>query len=399
MLQLYQRLALERLQAAVAGDTTAMVEYLHRSLCHTNIHFFANQVVRHRVLVPAVRYQIIVGDLGNGPDSRFKGHSRQRQHVLFLLFQIGAAPRTCHSLERAAIDFLQLFRYGLVHLADGEELPLTQRRNDPCLRKTHGCFRRALVLRLTDAGRNDRRAVVFGQFLVAAVQHGFISGVGRSGSFAVVRNQQPCHTAKILEGVDVTGQPVLCLHFFAGFRVGVAAARQHGDKQVRAALLSGCRVIHRKSISRPVHLDGVSWLVLDTHGGLRHPRPSPVLVPKLCAHVRRFPGLMALPAVFLPQKRHGHTRLRQLPVDVRVVRLHIPAPALILAGKQDILQLCVGDVVIQGPAQAKFIRCFIHLLRLLSGCHFAPLHFTLAASLAAQHEDLSVVRHFLDLLC
>ena len=44
------------------------------------IHFFTNQVIRHRVFVPAVGYQIIVGDLGNGPDGGFKGHSRQRQH-------------------------------------------------------------------------------------------------------------------------------------------------------------------------------------------------------------------------------------------------------------------------------------------------------------------------------
>ena len=76
---------------------------------------------------------------------------------------------------------------------------------------------------------------------------------------------------------------------------------------------------------------------------------------------RRWDGLrlhlMALPAVFLPQKRHGHTRLRQLPVDVRIVRLHIPAPALILAGKQDLLQLCVGDVIIQRPRDLILLCC------------------------------------------
>ena len=357
MLQLYQRLALERLQAAVAGDTTAMVEYLHRSLCHTNIHFFANQVVRHRVLVPAVRYQIIVGDLGNGPDSRFKGHSRQWQHVRFLFLQPGAAACARHPLERAVVQFLQLFRYGLVHLADGEELPLTQRRNDPCLGKTHRCFRCALVLGLADASRNDCRAVVFGQLLVAAVEHSLVSGVSRSGCLAVVRNQQPCHAAKILEGMDVAGQPVLCLHVLTDLRIGVAAARQHGHEQVRRALFTGYQIIYRKGIARPVHLHGVSRLVLDAHGGLRHPRPPPVLVPKLRVHVRRFPSLMALPAVFLPQKRHGHPRLRQLPVNVRIVRLHIPAPALILTREQNFLQLCVGDVIIQRPRDLLLLCC------------------------------------------
>mgnify|MGYP002508712267 CR=1 FL=1 len=106
---------------------------------------------------------------------------------------------------------------------------------------------------------------------------------GCGSGFAVVRNQQPGHTAKILEGVDVAGQPVLCFHILAGFRIGVAAARKHGHKQICRAWLSGYRVIHRKGVPRPVHLDGVSRLVLDAHGGLCHPRPSPVLVSELRA--------------------------------------------------------------------------------------------------------------------
>ena len=157
-----------------------------------------------------------------------------------------------------------------------------------------------------------------------------------SGGLAVVRNQQPGDAAKILEGVDVAGQPVLRLPSRAGFRIGVAAARQYGHEQVRRTLLTGYRIIHQNGISHPVHLHGVSGLVLDAHGGLCHLRPPPVLIPKLRVHVRRFPGLMALPAVLLPQKRHSCARLRQLPVDVRVVRFHVPAPALILVGKQDL---------------------------------------------------------------
>ena len=66
---------------------------------------------------------------------------------------------------------------------------------------------------------------------------------------------------------------------------------------------------------------------------------------------------MTLPAVFLPQQRHGHARLRQFPVDVRVVRLHVLAAALILAGKQDLLQLHVGDAVIQRPRDLIFLCC------------------------------------------
>ena len=36
-----------------------------------------------------------------------------------------------------------------------------------------------------------------------------VPGVGSSGGFTVVRNQQPGHTTKILEGVDVANQPAI----------------------------------------------------------------------------------------------------------------------------------------------------------------------------------------------
>ena len=54
-------------------------------------------------------------------------------------------------------------------------------------------------------GRYYCCAIVFGQFLVAAVEYGFISGISRSGGLAIVRNQQLGQIAKVLESVDVAG--------------------------------------------------------------------------------------------------------------------------------------------------------------------------------------------------
>ncbi len=107
------------------------------------------------------------------------------------------------------IQPLQLFRYCFVHLTDGEELPVAQRRNDSRFRETNGGFRRAFVLGFADAGWNNCRSVILSQFLVVAVEHRLVSSVGCGGGLAVVWNQQPGDSAKIVEGVDMAGQPVL----------------------------------------------------------------------------------------------------------------------------------------------------------------------------------------------
>ena len=54
-----------------------------------SVKMFSNQVIGNRILVPAIRNKIVVGDLGNRPDGRFKRTDRQRQHIGFLFFQIG----------------------------------------------------------------------------------------------------------------------------------------------------------------------------------------------------------------------------------------------------------------------------------------------------------------------
>ena len=107
MLALHQRITLPGLQPAVAGYTAAVVEHLYCCLGYPDVHALANQVVGNGILVPAIRNKIVVGDLGNRPDGRFKRTDRQRQHVGLLFFQIGTAAASSHLLERAAVQFLQ----------------------------------------------------------------------------------------------------------------------------------------------------------------------------------------------------------------------------------------------------------------------------------------------------
>ena len=144
------------------------------------------------------------------------------------------------------------------------------------------------------------------QFLVTAVQNHIVPGVGQRGRFAVVRNQQPCDAAEVVECMDMAVQPVLGFHVVAGFRVGVVAAGQDGDKQMGCALFAGYRVLDGNGISSPVHLYGIPRLVLDPHGCPCNARPTAVTLTKLGAHIWLLAGFLALRTVFFPQQRQGH---------------------------------------------------------------------------------------------
>ncbi len=105
----------------VAQYTAAVVKHFHRCFGHADIHALANQVVGNRILVPAIRNKIVVGDLGNRPDGRFKRTDRQRQHIGLLFFQIGTAAAASHLLELAAVQLIQLFSNCLIQFPQRKE--------------------------------------------------------------------------------------------------------------------------------------------------------------------------------------------------------------------------------------------------------------------------------------
>ena len=62
-------------------------------------------------------------------------------------------------------------------------------------------------------------------------------------------------------------------------------------------------------------------------------------------------------SVRLPKEGQGHTRASQLPVDVNIIRLHIPAGVLVLVREQELLQLLVRDIWGKGPVYVFDICC------------------------------------------
>ena len=238
MLQLHQRFTLLCLQTAVARNATAMEIHLNNSFCYANVHFFANQIVWNGIFVPAVTHEIVVRHLSSRPYSGFKRCGGQRQHIRLFFLKISAAARASVLLEFPVVQFFELFSNRLVEFAQREKLHITQCRNNPGLHQTNRRFRSTFVLRFADTGRYDCGTVILGKFLITAVQHGFITGVRYSCGLAVVRDEQPCHAAEIIESVNMAVQPVLGFHVVAGFCIDITAAREHRYKQISRTLCS-----------------------------------------------------------------------------------------------------------------------------------------------------------------
>ena len=166
-------------------------------------------------------------------------------------------------------------------------------------------------------------------------------------------------------------QPVLGFHVVAGFRIGVVAAGQNGNKQISGTLFPGNRVLDGNGISGPIYLHGISRLVLDAHGRFCNACPAAVPLAKLSTHVRPFARLLTLRAVFFPQQRQGHARPCQFAVDVRIVGLSILTGCFVPVRKEKLFQIGIGDIVGEGPGYALFLCCLQYISHRMSGtvCH------------------------------
>ena len=166
------------------------------------------------------------------------------------------------------------------------------------------------------------------------------------------------HAAEIVERMNMTVHPVLCLHVIAGFRIDITAAREHRYKQIGRTLCASSQVIYRDSISDPVNLDCISRLMLNAHGCLGNASPSAVFVTELSAHVRRAATFITFAAVFFPKERQRNAGIGQFAVDVRIIGFHVSADFLVLVREKDPLQFGVGNVLVKGPVNIVFSRFF-----------------------------------------
>ena len=159
-------------------------------------------------------------------------------------------------------------------------------------------FHHRLILRRSNAARQDRDAIVLRHFIVRLVQHNFGLPVGKHTCFQVITLQNPCDAAEIPERVNVRCDPTFLIHGEKGFHIGVSAAGQYGNKDVCRNRFSCIRVDDGGGIPGPVHLHDISGLVLQMHSGVCLYDVIVVVFVELCGLVRQFSGKPALLTVF-----------------------------------------------------------------------------------------------------
>lgn len=112
------------------------------------------------------------------------------------------------------------------------------------------------------------------------------------------------------------------------------SAFDNATLMISLALLTGYRIENGDCIASPIHLNGISRLVLDTHGCLGDAGPFTVFLAELRKHVRLLAFIVAFTAVLLPQQGQGNAVLCQLTVNVRIVRFNVQANTLVLVREE-----------------------------------------------------------------
>lgn len=104
-------------------------------------------------------------------------------------------------------------------------------------------------------------------------------------------------------------------------------------------------------------------------------------------------------AVFFPKKRQRNAGLGQFAMDVRIIRFNVQTNTFVFVRKEHPLQICIRNIIIDGPSNAKPVCSFKYCLACFSRRNLIAFHFALTAFLTSKHKNFPIVRHFLkDLL-
>lgn len=315
----------------MGGNPGTGEEYLYCSPGETHIHLLLDVLIRHGIIHALRADMVVILDGGHFLDCQLKRCSRKRQQEQFLLRK-ASCPAALPFLKGLVVECFQFLMDCFIQFRKGQELTVTQGRQDSGGGHANGPLHKSLVLGTAGTGRENGGTVVLRHLLVGLVEHCFRSGILHHTGLEVIRREDAGDAAEIPIGVDMTGDPCLLLHVQKGLCVCVAAVWQHRYKQVGIQPLPSVRVHQSCRLPRPVHLHGLTGLVLQVHGGFRFVDIVRVILIELGGFVGQLAVLMALLTVFHPQQAQGDADLLHLTVYPLVVR-HLVDRILLLGWK------------------------------------------------------------------
>ena len=288
------------------GDAVALEKDFNCALGHAHVHLVFDVFVGHGVL-HFVHGDVIVECQGSDlPDGKFKRARWQRQQEWLLLLQERTQAAAGSFLEWLAVELIQLLKHGLVQLMQREKLAVAQRGDDLSGDDTHRTLHARLVLRLANAGGDDRRAIMPRHLVVGSIDDRRVPRRAIHSRLQVIRYQNARHAAEAPVHIRMRADPCLLILRKKRLDIRVSAAREHRHKYIRSNDLSREIVDDPQCPTCPVHFCLLARLALDVHRRLVYGGIVPVVLAELRVHERDVP----ISAALLTCQRRGEMTQR-----------------------------------------------------------------------------------------
>jgi hypothetical protein len=308
---------------SVARDAHAPVEHLDYARRRADLDRLPDQRVRHAVVAMVEGDAVVDVDLGVLPLGELVAARGQRAHRRPVDRFEGRATAALELLERAHVELLDELADRKVELAEVEEGPVAQRRNDPPLHDEHAALDFRFVLRLAGPRRDHRHAVVLRHLQVGGVDVRLVAiGPGDRAAKLVGHNDLGNAPEK-LEGTH--GRPDEIGELLRARRLGVrvVAGAEHRDEDLHLRHLARrpiddaellARVVDEELLAGAVHLS-------HRHGELLSPARVQVTEAAVLVRLERRRRRCAV-AVLDPERLQRHPDARQLAVHPGEVDRH-----------------------------------------------------------------------------
>ena len=191
----------------MGGNPGTGEEYLYCSPGETHIHLLLDVLIRHGIIHALRADMVVILDGGHFLDCQLKRCSRKRQQEQFLLRK-ASCPAALPFLKGLVVECFQFLMDCFIQFRKGQELTVTQGRQDSGGGHANGPLHKSLVLGTAGTGRENGGTVVLRHLLVGLVEHCFRSGILHHTGLEVIRREDAGNAAEI--PISCPGRP-LCM--------------------------------------------------------------------------------------------------------------------------------------------------------------------------------------------